>query len=63
MFHGCYAAGLSEGWPLERRVRFAAAVAAVKATRRGGQQGIPSRDEAERFLADRFAEAMPEEAA
>jgi sugar/nucleoside kinase (ribokinase family) len=63
VFHGCYAAGLCEGWPMERRVRFAAAVAAMKATRRGGQQGIPSRDEAERFLVDRSAEAMPEEVA
>jgi sulfofructose kinase len=60
-FHGCYTALLCEGMPMERRVRFAAAVAAVKATRRGGQQGIPSRAEAERFLVERRAEAMPEE--
>lgn len=63
VFHGCYAALLCEGLSTERRVRFAAAVAAVKATRRGGQQGIPSRDEAERFLAERRAEAMPVEVA
>jgi sugar/nucleoside kinase (ribokinase family) len=63
VFHGSYAAGLCEGLRLDRRVRFAAAVAAMKATRRGGQQGIPSRAEAERFLAARPAEAMPEEVA
>lgn len=62
VFHGCYAALLCEGATVETRVRFAAAVAAMKATRRGGQQGIPSRGEAERFVAERSAEALPEEA-
>jgi ribokinase len=60
VFHGCYAAMLCEGAPMERRVRFAAAVAALKATRRGGQKGIPSREQAERFLAERSTEAQPE---
>ncbi len=63
VFHGCYAAGLCEGMPMRPRVRFAAAVAAVKATQRGGQKGIPSRADAERFLADRAAEAVPREVA
>jgi ribokinase len=63
VFHGCYAAGLCEGWPVGRRVRFAAAVAAMKATRRGGQQGIPSRAEADRFLVERTSEATAEEVA
>jgi sulfofructose kinase len=63
VFHGCYAAGLCEGWPIDRRVRFAAAVAAMKATRRGGQRGIPSREDADRFLAERSAEALPGEVA
>lgn len=63
VFHGCYAAGLCEGMPTGQRVRFAAAVAAVKATQRGGQKGIPSRAEAERFLAERVAEALPREVA
>jgi sulfofructose kinase len=61
VFHGCYAAGLCKGWPIVRRVRFAAAVAAMKATRPGGQQGIPSRADADRFLADRTDEAIPKE--
>ena len=63
VFHGCYAAGLCEGWPIGRRVRYAAAAAAMKATRRGGQQGIPSRADADRFVADRPGEAIPREVA
>jgi sulfofructose kinase len=62
VFHGCYAAGLCEGMLIRERVRFAAAVAAIKATQRGGQKGIPSRADAERFLAERVAEAVPGEA-
>jgi sugar/nucleoside kinase (ribokinase family) len=63
VFHGCYAALLCDGVSVEHRVRFASAVAAMKATRRGGQQGIPSREDAERFLAERSAEALPREVA
>jgi sulfofructose kinase len=61
VFHGCYAAGLCEGMPMRERVRFAAAVAAVKAAQRGGQKGIPSRADAERFIVERSAEAVPRE--
>jgi sulfofructose kinase len=57
VFHGVYAAALSEGKPLADRIRFAALVAAQKATRPGGQAGIPARAEAERFLAERSTEA------
>jgi len=49
-FHGAYAAALSWGLDLEERVRFSCAVAALKATKSGGQQGLPNRDEVERFL-------------
>ena len=63
VFHGCYAALLCEGASVARRVRFAAAAAAMKATRRGGQQGIPSREEADGFLEERSAEALPREVA
>jgi ribokinase len=52
VFHGVYAAGLSEGMPASERIRFAAAVAALKATRAGGQRGIPQRAEADRFSAE-----------
>lgn len=42
VFHGAYAAALARGLALEERLRFAAAAAALKATQRGGQAGIPS---------------------
>jgi len=42
------------------RLRFAAAVAALKATRAGGQKGIPLRTEVEAFLAVRQAESKGE---
>ena len=57
VFHGAYAAGLSEGMGIRDRVRLAAAVAALKATQPGGQSGIPVRARAERFLQERAAEA------
>ncbi len=52
VFHGAYAAGLAEGLPLVERIRLAAATAAWKATRRGGQAGIPHRKAVEQFLRD-----------
>jgi sulfofructose kinase len=58
VFHGVYAAGLVRGMGVAERIRFAAAVAACKATRPGGQQGIPSRAEAERFIREREGEAI-----
>jgi sugar/nucleoside kinase (ribokinase family) len=50
VFHGAYAAALAEGHELPKRVRFAAAAAALKATRRGGQAGIPTRSAVHAFL-------------
>jgi sugar/nucleoside kinase (ribokinase family) len=50
VFHGAYAAGLVAGMTLEERLRFAAAAAALKATRCGGQGGIPDRAAVEAFL-------------
>jgi len=60
VFHGAYAAVLREGWCAADRLRFAAAVAALKATRAGGQKGVPSRTEVEAFLAVRQAESQGE---
>lgn len=51
VFHGAYAAGLAGGLGVMERLRLAAATAALKATRPGGQFGIPSRTEVDRFLA------------
>jgi sugar/nucleoside kinase (ribokinase family) len=50
VFHGAYCAALAWKWPIERRLRFASAAAALKATRRGGQAGTPDRATVERFL-------------
>lgn len=50
VFHGAYASALARGLDLEPRIRFAAAAAALKATQPGGQSGIPTRAEVERFL-------------
>lgn len=50
VFHGVYAATLARGMSLDQRVRWASAAAALKATRRGGQTGIPTTAAVERFL-------------
>jgi len=50
VFHGAYASALVRRLPLAERVRFASATAALKATQRGGQAGIPSRSGVENFL-------------
>ena len=53
VFHGAYAAGLAQRWSPAECIRWAAASAALKATRRGGQAGIPFRAHVEEFLAQR----------
>ena len=50
VFHGAYAAALARGLDVAERIRFASAAAALKATRRGGQAGIPTREVVEAFL-------------
>jgi len=52
VFHGAYASALARGLGLRERVRFASAAAALKATQRGGQAGIPTRSTVEKFLED-----------
>ena len=43
VFHGAYAAALGRGMGAAERIRFAAAAAALKATKAGGaQRGIPT---------------------
>jgi sugar/nucleoside kinase (ribokinase family) len=51
VFHGAYAAALSQGEDLPRRIALASAAAALSATRHGGQAGIPSREAVEECLA------------
>ena len=50
VFHGAYAAGLSRGLPVVDCIRLAAATAALKATRPGGQAGIPRLPEVEALM-------------
>jgi sulfofructose kinase len=57
VFHGVYAAALSQRMPASERIRFASAVAGLKATQTGGQKGIPLRPEADRFFRERSEEA------
>ncbi len=51
VFHGVYAAALSQQACVKECIRLATAAAALKATHRGGQSGIPWRDAIEQFLA------------
>jgi ribokinase len=50
VFHGAYAAGLVRGLEVGERVRLAAAAAALKATRPGGQAGAPTSAEVAQFV-------------
>jgi sulfofructose kinase len=52
-FHGAFALLLAEAAPVEVRVRYAAATAALKCTRLGSRAGLPTRSELEAFLASR----------
>jgi sugar/nucleoside kinase (ribokinase family) len=50
VFHGAYASALVRGLANPKIMRFASAAAAIKATRRGGQDGAPTRAEVEELL-------------
>jgi len=50
VFHGGYIYGLLQGWDIKEVVRFASAFAALKCTRPGGREGIPSLQEVESML-------------
>lgn len=51
VFHGAYAMALARGGNLVDRLRWASATAALKATKHGGQAGIPNAAQVKRFLA------------
>jgi len=57
VFHGAYAAALAFGMNLPDSVKFASAAAALKSTKRGGQDGCPTRQALEDFL--RYLEEKP----
>lgn len=50
VFHGALLVALSEGMSGEQAVRFASGAAALKCTRAGGRDGIPTRIELQAFL-------------
>ncbi len=50
VFHGAYAFALARGLPLKERLRLASAASAIKATRHGGQSGIPTLAQLRSFL-------------
>jgi sugar/nucleoside kinase (ribokinase family) len=52
VFHGAYAAAIARNLAPELAVRYAAVTAALSATQRGGQAGIPSLKAVEQFMAD-----------
>jgi sugar/nucleoside kinase (ribokinase family) len=54
VFHGAYAAALACGAELTERLRFASAAAAIKATKHGGQAGIPTQADVNAFLRERL---------
>lgn len=51
VFHGAFALARARGWTVRETVRYAAAVAALKARRLGGRAGIPTGEEVDAFLA------------
>lgn len=50
VFHGAFCHGLVRGWPMEHIVRFANAAAALKATRTGGWDAVPTTEDVECLL-------------
>jgi sulfofructose kinase len=56
-FHGAFTYSMAQGWDQHQAIRFASAVAALKATKLGGRSGLPTLDEVTRFLDDRPDEA------
>jgi sulfofructose kinase len=52
VFHGAFAYGLLKGWPTERMLEFANAMAGLNCQALGARGGIPGRAEAERLMAE-----------
>ena len=53
VFHGAFAFALAQGWGLRDVIAFASAVSAIKCTKVGGRTGIPTFEQAMKFLAAR----------
>ena len=52
VFHGALALALAEGMPIADALGFATTTSAIKCSRRGAREGIPTRREVEELLAD-----------
>ncbi len=52
-YHGAFIYGELKGWDLRRKMLFATAYAALKASRLGGRKGLPRREEISQFLKER----------
>jgi len=50
VFHGAFCYGLLKKWSLKRIMQFSSAVSAIKCTRLGGREGIPSLSDVEILL-------------
>ena len=53
VYHGAYIYSMLQGWPMERGMRFASAVSALKCKKGGAREGIPLLDEVAPFM-DRY---------
>ena len=53
VFHGAYAAAISQGEEVKRAVQLATAAAGMKALQPGGRAGIPSRKAVDKFIQER----------
>ena len=52
IFHGAFAYGLLQGWPMEQILDFSNAMAGLNCTRVGARGGIANRAEAEKLIAN-----------
>ena len=53
VFHGAFLAGYFKGMDLEANIKFASAVSALKCTKVGGRDGIPSYEDTLSFMNSR----------
>jgi len=50
VFHGAFIYSLLQGWNLAQALKFSNGAAALKCTKLGGREGIPTREEVERLI-------------
>jgi len=50
VYHGAYIYGLLQGWDMQKCMRFASSVAAIKCTHIGARKGIPQLEEIKEFM-------------